>query len=80
MYMAIEGLSTRPIVLSMIPDQSYCRRRMCFTIFVPEEMKVFQPLTLLIFINKTTFKDQVGDSFVTYSWKGITPNFDKSLE
>ena len=37
-YKAVEGPSTRPIVLSMI-TWSYCRRRRRLTIFEPDEMK-----------------------------------------
>ena len=39
--MAVEGQSTKHIVLSMIP-WSYCRRRRSFTVFVPEEMKLIE--------------------------------------
>ena len=44
-YKAVEGSSTRPIVLSMI-TWSYCRRQRRLTIFEPDEMKfgVFDPL------------------------------------
>ena len=50
--MAIEGSSTKPIAFSMIPGL-YCRRRRRFTILVLEEMKFFEPLTLLIkFVEK----------------------------
>ena len=45
-YKAVEGPSTRPIVLSMITG-SYCRRRRRLTIFEPDEMKFGVSLTLL---------------------------------
>ena len=44
---AVQGPSTRPIVLSMI-NGSYCRRRRRLTIFEPDEMKFGVSLTLLI--------------------------------
>ena len=37
-YKAVEGPSTRPIVLSMITG-SYCSRRRRLTIFEPDEIK-----------------------------------------
>ena len=45
-YKAVEGPSTRPIVLSMIAG-SYCRRRRRLTIFEPDKMKLGVSLTLL---------------------------------
>ena len=45
LYKAVKGPSTRPIVLSMIAG-SYWRRRRRLTIFEPDEMKFFSPLTL----------------------------------
>ena len=45
-YKAVEGPSTRPIVLSMITG-SYCRRRRRLTIFEPDEIKFGVSLTLL---------------------------------
>ena len=44
--MAVEGPSTRPIFFLMIL-WLYCRRRMRFTILVPEAMKLVEPMTLL---------------------------------
>ena len=46
LYKAVQGPSTRPIVLSMI-NGSYCRRRRRLTIFEPDEMKFGVSLTLL---------------------------------
>ena len=46
LYKAVEGQSTRPIVLSMI-NGSNCRRRRRLTIFEPDEMKFGVSLTLL---------------------------------
>ena len=45
LYKAVQGPSTRHIVLSMI-NGSYCRRRRRLTIFKPEEMKFGASLTL----------------------------------
>ena len=46
LYKAVQGPSTRPIVLSMITG-SYCRRRRRLTIVEPDEMKFGVSLTLL---------------------------------
>ena len=47
-YKAVEGPSTRPIVLSMITGTyMYCRRRRRLTIFEPDKMKFGVSLTLL---------------------------------
>ena len=46
LYKAVQGPSTRPIVVSMI-NGSYCRRRRRLTIFEPDEMKFGVSLTLL---------------------------------
>ena len=46
LYKAVQGPSTRPIVLSMI-NGSYCRRRRRLTIFEPDEMKFGVSLALL---------------------------------
>ena len=46
LYKAVEGPSTRPIVLSMI-NGPYCPRRRRLTIFEPDEMKFGVSLTLL---------------------------------
>ena len=43
---AVNGPSTKPIVLSMIAG-TYLRRRRRFTIFEPDEMKFASPLTLI---------------------------------
>ena len=46
LYKAVQGPSTRPIVISMITG-SYYRRRRRFTIFEPNEMKFVSLLTFL---------------------------------
>ena len=46
LHKAVQGPSTRPIVVSMI-NGSYCRRRRRLTIFEPDEMKFGVSLTLL---------------------------------
>ena len=46
LHKAVQGPSTRPIVVSMI-NWSYCRRRRRLTIFEPDEMKFGVSLTLL---------------------------------
>ena len=51
-YKAVEGPSTRPIVLSMITG-SYCRRRRRWTIFEPDEIKFGLSLTLLSLYNRS---------------------------
>ena len=48
MYKAVEGPSTRPIVLSKI-DGSYIRRRRRLTIFESDEMEFGVSLTLRSF-------------------------------
>ena len=45
-YKAVEGPSTRPIVLLMITG-SYCHRRRRLTIFEPDEKKFGVSLTVL---------------------------------
>ena len=46
LHKAVQGPSTRPIVVTMI-NGSYCRRRRRLTIFEPDEMKFGVSLTLL---------------------------------
>ena len=46
LYKAVEGPSTRPIILLMITG-SYCRHRRSCTIFEPDEMKFGVNLTIL---------------------------------
>ena len=75
-YKAVEGPSTRPIVLSMITG-SYCRRRRRLTIFEPDEMKfgVWKASKLYIFgkcLMKHAFRKRFGQNrlYTSYTWDG----------
>ena len=78
-YKAVEGPSTRPLVLSMI-NGSYYRRRRRLTILEPDEMKFGVSLTLPSLKTRSPLKTGWEIPFVTYSWNEISPNFDSSWD
>ena len=74
MYKAVEGPSTRPIVLSMstVPNVWRLRR---LTIFEPNEMRFALPLSLLVW---RLYRRKRLRFLQKHSWNDFSPNLDKS--
>ena len=65
LYKAVQGPSTRPIVLSMI-NGSYCRRRRRLTIFEPDEMNTTLRISRLSCVTCHVPKYIHPDSFLRH--------------
>ena len=78
LYKAVEGPSTRPIVLSVIIGQ-YCRRRRCLTIQGPDGTKFASHLTLLTLYTTCRSPLKTGWEIAseTYSWNDSSLNLEK---
>ena len=79
LYKAVEGPSTRLIVLSMI-TWSYFRRRRHLTILEPDETKFASHLTLLKLQTRSLEKTGWEIPSETNSWNNISSNLDKWSE